>query len=94
MREQFHKLAPDFFARAPALRAAQNSAANTGASEGHLGGQQQAPELNNREVIITFDSTPPGAVVLVDGAVLCQATPCSKTLQLGGHSVSIQKRCG
>lgn len=43
------------------------------------------------ETIVKFDSTPSGAVVIVDGKVRCQMTPCSKMLTQGKHEITIQK---
>ena len=40
---------------------------------------------------VKFQSEPGGAVVLVDGRLRCQSTPCSKTLQKGRHKVEMQK---
>lgn len=41
--------------------------------------------------VVSFESQPAGAVVQVDGKLLCQQTPCSKTLALGTHMVTMQK---
>ncbi len=49
-----------------------------------------SPESSN-EVIVSFSSSPGAAVVLVDGDVLCQSTPCKKSLGRGPHSVVMQK---
>ena len=43
-----------------------------------------------KKAIIKFTSTPPGAVVMVDGKVSCQATPCSRSVPSGRHAVSMQ----
>ena len=43
-----------------------------------------------QEVIVAFSSEPPGAVVLVDGNLICQKTPCSKSVGEGKHVVSMQ----
>ncbi len=42
------------------------------------------------EVIVEFTSEPDGAVVLVDGNLVCQRTPCSKSVGPGAHMVSMQ----
>jgi TolB-like protein len=42
------------------------------------------------QVVVRFESNPPGAVVLVDGKLKCQQTPCSKTLATGAVNVSMQ----
>ena len=40
--------------------------------------------------IVYFRSKPEGAVVLLDGRLLCQKTPCSKSVPVGRHQVSMQ----
>ena len=42
-------------------------------------------------VLVSFESQPAGAVVLVDGRLQCPSTPCSKTLAGGAHKVEMQK---
>ena len=46
---------------------------------------------SDSSVIARFESNPSGAVVLVDGKMVCSHTPCSKAVPLGSHAVSIQK---
>jgi len=46
---------------------------------------------NGKKSIIQFASTPPAAVLSVDGKLLCRSTPCSKTLGAGSHVVSMRK---
>ena len=41
--------------------------------------------------IVAFESNPTGAVVLVDGQMLCSSTPCSKEIKAGNHTVVFQK---
>jgi TolA-binding protein len=42
--------------------------------------------------VVRFESDPAGAVVMMDGALLCQTTPCSRELTPGGTpSISMQK---
>ncbi|MBI2374748.1 MAG: PEGA domain-containing protein [Deltaproteobacteria bacterium] len=43
------------------------------------------------DVLVSFASTPPGAVVTVDGDFVCQGTPCRRALRHGEHSVVMQK---
>ena len=43
------------------------------------------------ETIVKFESNPAGAVVMVDGKLLCQSTPCSKMLTKGSHQIEMQK---
>jgi len=44
-----------------------------------------------KKAIVKFSSTPPGAVVMVDGKLLCQSTPCAKSLRSGRHAVAMHK---
>lgn len=41
--------------------------------------------------VVTFRSEPPGAVVLVDGDLVCQSTPCSEELPAGVHTVKMDR---
>ena len=43
------------------------------------------------ETIVKFESNPAGAVVMADGKLLCQSTPCSKMLTKGNHQIEMQK---
>ena len=42
--------------------------------------------------VVQFKSTPPGAVVMVDGKLVCTATPCSGEVTEGRHTVELQKQ--
>ncbi|MBI2377534.1 MAG: SUMF1/EgtB/PvdO family nonheme iron enzyme [Deltaproteobacteria bacterium] len=42
------------------------------------------------EVVVTFASNPAGGVVIVDGELLCQSTPCKKSVSKGPHSLAMQ----
>ncbi|MFC1889881.1 tol-pal system protein YbgF [Thermodesulfobacteriota bacterium] len=42
-------------------------------------------------VIVRLESDPTGAVVMADGRLLCQSTPCSKALRHGPVTISMQK---
>ncbi|MEN9797459.1 MAG: hypothetical protein RL653_1155, partial [Pseudomonadota bacterium] len=47
-------------------------------------------ELQDEETVIAaFESTPPGAVVMLDGKLLCQSTPCSRPVSPGVHVVNM-----
>ncbi len=60
--------------------------------EGKIGEQVEAWEIGQgEETIVKFDSVPTGAVVMVDGKLLCQTTPCSKMLTQGKHEITVQK---
>jgi formylglycine-generating enzyme required for sulfatase activity len=45
----------------------------------------------DEEEVVAFESTPDGATVLVDGAVLCRETPCRKRVAVGTHEASFQR---
>jgi TolB-like protein len=54
---------------------------------------QKEPEAEGvieTRVIIPFGSEPEGAKVLVDGKLLCERTPCTKSLSEGPHQVQMQ----
>lgn len=60
--------------------------------EGKIGGEsQEFSPTDTDQVVVSFESTPAGAVVLLDGALICQTTPCRKAVALGEHEVSMQK---
>lgn len=42
-------------------------------------------------VLVDFDSNPSGAVVLVDGQMLCTETPCRKEMSKKSHQIVFQK---
>lgn len=55
---------------------------------------EQGSALNVQQddgMIVKITTNPAEAVVLVDGAMLCQKTPCSKFISFGKHEVRIQK---
>lgn len=59
---------------------------------GKIGEQVEDWDIGQgEETIVKFESSPEGAVVMVDGKILCQATPCSKMLTQGKHEITIQK---
>jgi len=59
---------------------------------GKIGEKVEEWEIGQgEETIVKFESTPSEAVVLVDGRILCQKTPCSKMLTQGKHEITIQK---
>ena len=60
-----------------------------GFSKGESAGWMMEPA--KEKGVLSFSSTPKGAVVMLNGKLLCQATPCSKSIDLGNHQVSIQK---
>lgn len=55
--------------------------------------EEWAPEGAGARVIATFSSTPPGAVVLLNGELLCQDTSkgCSRAIRKGTYTVTMQR---
>jgi len=65
------------------------------AREGPIGEPEVAVApggVERTQVIVAFRSRPPGAVVIVDGELVCESTPCSRKLAAGEHEVSMQKK--
>ena len=63
-----------------------------GFQQGRFGGKTDDWEIGDgEEIIIKFESEPTGAVVLADGKLLCQSTPCSKMLTTENHEIEMQK---
>jgi len=53
-------------------------------------GQEQGFDIGAaEEVVVSVNSTPPGAVVMVDGRLACRATPCTKALPVGAHDFAL-----
>ena len=44
-----------------------------------------ASSAGGEQVVVKFQSTPPGASVYLDGTLLCSETPCSKHVSGGAH---------
>lgn len=57
------------------------------------GGEEWDPSAAaGKRVLVSFNSDPPGAVVMVDGQLVCTATPCKEEVAAGVHAVSMQKK--
>ena len=55
--------------------------------------REQASRLDlptREDVVVRFESAPPGAVVQLDGRLLCREAPCSKAVAPGRHAVAMQ----
>lgn len=60
--------------------------------EGSIGEGDDTWDLRHEQrIVVSFSSQPAGAVVRLDGALLCQATPCSREIQPGPHEVLMEK---
>ena len=63
-----------------------------GFQQGRFGGKTDDWEIGGgEETIVKFASEPTGAVVIADGKIICQTTPCSKMLTQGNHEIEMQK---
>jgi formylglycine-generating enzyme required for sulfatase activity len=71
------------------LGPAAASAAPAKVVEGRLGASDDFDLGEAGEVVASFDSEPAGAVVLVDGKVVCKSTPCTKSVAVGRHEVTM-----
>jgi formylglycine-generating enzyme required for sulfatase activity len=59
--------------------------------EGRIGEPAEELKLGGgKRIIVHFSSSPPGAVVHLDGKLLCVKTPCSKAVPAGAHQISMQ----
>ena len=60
--------------------------------QGRFGGKDEDWDIGTgEETIVKFESNPSGAVVIADGKIICQSTPCSKLLTQGNHEIEMQK---
>ena len=60
--------------------------------QGRFGGKDEDWDIGTgEETIVKFESNPSGAVVIADGKIICQSTPCSKLLTHGNHEIERQK---
>jgi hypothetical protein len=74
-----------------ATRSPNDTSPAANSKEGHVAGKPKDVRLGAQDVMVRFDTAPASAVVLVDGALLCQATPCSKMLSPGPHRARAEK---
>jgi formylglycine-generating enzyme required for sulfatase activity len=44
-------------------------------------------DMGEAPVLVRLESTPAGAVAMIDGKLACSSTPCGKTLSAGVHSI-------
>ncbi len=61
--------------------------------EGHIGGPVEEWDPTggqSKSVLVRFESTPAGAIVLLDGRLVCKSTPCQKALEPGRVNVDMQ----
>ncbi len=61
--------------------------------EGQIGERPRELDFQaGEETIVAFGSRPAGAVVIVDGNLVCEQTPCSRKFAAGPHEVSMQMK--
>lgn len=68
---------------------AGGSRAPTG-NEGAIRAPASSLDLGGPDVVVRFESEPAGAVVQLDGRLLCASTPCSKAISPGHHTARFQ----
>ena len=52
------------------------------------------PEASTKKVVVKFSSSPPGAMVRVDGKLICQNSAdegCARAVEVGVHEISMEK---
>jgi hypothetical protein len=68
-----------------------SGAAPSTVKEREIGERADGWELEGTSgVIVAFESEPASAVLLLDGKVLCMATPCSRLVAPGAHQLELQ----
>ena len=59
--------------------------------DGRIGEVGKSVDLGGgRRAVVSFESIPPGAVVLVDGGLVCPSTPCTREVGVGPRRVEMQ----
>ncbi|HSA22639.1 MAG TPA: PEGA domain-containing protein, partial [Myxococcota bacterium] len=62
----------------------------SGFQEGRIGAGGETWQVGKgKKAIVSFASTPVSAMVMVDGKVVCERTPCSRTVAEGLHEVAM-----
>ena len=91
--DQSHVLGRSLLAEGLRLEGVEATSADGDFVEGRIGGQRSSlsPTTGRALALMRFESSPAGARVLVDGEVLCEATPCSRELALGSYQISMQQ---
>jgi TolB-like protein len=87
--------APRLFAPLAARVGGGGPVARSGQSEGREARIEESGAQvdfgGGNDLLVKIQSDPPGAVVLVDGRLLCQSAPCSKMVAAGAHEFTFQK---
>jgi hypothetical protein len=75
---------------AATLKAYRGGTGGAGFQEGAFGGGQGDWQVGRgKKVIVEFRARPEPVMVMVDGKVICERTPCSRTVAEGLHEVSM-----
>ncbi len=92
LKSKTHEESIALFQKGLGLSGASSAPVNI--ESGFTGGSVQTDDWmveGGNTAIVKFESNPSGAVVLVDGQMLCTTTPCSKEIKAGNHKVVFQK---
>lgn len=65
----------------------RSGAGHEGAIRGDL---QELQEAGAAEVLVSFETRPQQASVLLDGRLLCASSPCTKSIAVGAHRLEVQ----
>ena len=68
---------------------ARRRTGTTGMGEARIAGPGGFEIADEQSAVCQFESKPSGAVVMLDGVLLCKETPCSRPIPMGAHTVSM-----
>jgi tetratricopeptide (TPR) repeat protein len=92
LRTAFKEQAQAFFARALASPMLQEPRRTSSAMENRRESESTAEEtFGEADALVRFRSEPAGAMVELDGEVLCQQTPCSRNVTAGDHLITMKR---
>jgi len=91
VRKAAYELMNRLTKRPPALPGAGLAAARRAPAQPPVKETWTAQSATAQRVVVRFESTPPGAMVMVGGSPVCQATPCSKAVPAGARQVRMLK---
>ena len=94
LKNKTHDQSRVLFQKGLGLSGGTTSSAPVNIESGFTGGSVENDDWMvdaGNTAIVKFESNPTGAVVLVDGQMLCTTTPCSKEIKAGNHTVVFQK---
>ena len=94
LKSKTHAQSKTLFQKGLGLSGGTTSSTPVNIESGFTGGSVENDDWMvdaGNTAIVKFESNPTGAVVLVDGQMLCTNTPCSKEIKAGNHTVVFQK---